>query len=360
MTMFLPEPCTAPQPIFTLRRYLLAVPLNAVFAAAWTAISGHSYGHSFVFSQCIGLLVLTASLLCGFVPYRLPRYLLRITSIAAGVVGGMCMAALILGLPVAAVLSMPPAGWRLVGGFSIAASLLSFAIIWWREREERQAAELREQAANAEARRLAAERASAAAQLTALQAQIEPHFLFNTLANLRSLIGRDPELARQLLDRLIEWLRATLKASRQGETTLGQEFDLLAAYLDIQRIRMGGRLEVDVAIDPALRDMHLPPLLLQPLVENAITHGVEPKAGTVRVALKGETAEDGVVLSVTDTGAGFGATPSQGTGVGLENVHARLATLYGSAARLSIESPVEGGVRAVIRIPRTSLAGGHA
>lgn len=339
------------------RELAIAIPLNAIFAAAWSLISGHPYLQSLVFSECIGLLAFTGTKASELIPNPLPRWLSRIVTLIVAILGGLTLSALILGVPVAAVLDMTPARWQLVAGFSAAACTLSFGLFWLRERDERRAAELRAQAADAESRRLAAEQARAAAQLAALQAQIEPHFLFNTLANLRSLIGRDPELARTLLDRLIEWLRATLQSSRNGDTTLGQEIDLLAAYLDIQRIRMGGRLDVAVSIAPALRPLRLPPLLLQPLVENAITHGVECKPGAVRIALSAEQQGDEVLLSVADTGAGFGASPRHGTGVGLENVRGRLASQYGSAAALSIESPAEGGVRAVIRLPAARLSG---
>ncbi len=346
------KPCTQnPVPP---RHYLKEVPLllvfNTVFAALWTTVSGSGFREALLYSQCIGGLCYLSSIPIRYIRYPALKFAWGIAGGALGVVGGLMLATALRGYPATAALTQSPYAWRLTFGFSAIAFAVCFAFFWWREVAERRSAELATRAAQADFARTEAERAAASAQLAALQAQIEPHFLFNTLANLRSLIGRDPELARTLLDRLIEWLRATLQASRTPHMTLAAEFDLLSAYLDIQRIRMGGRLTFEIHIDQALRELPLPPLLLQPLVENAIAHGIEQKAGPAHIALLAEHHNGWVRLSVTDDGVGLGASTMHGTGLGLENVQARLASCFGDDARLSVEGAPAGGVCASIEI----------
>jgi signal transduction histidine kinase len=196
-----------------------------------------------------------------------------------------------------------------------------------RERQHARAAELERQALDA--------------QLRSLQAQIEPHFLFNTLANVVSLIDTAPADARRMLEKLIALLRQSLAASRAEQVSLGQETDLLRAYLDILSIRMGQRLSYEIDVPEELRGQRVLPLLVQPLVENAIQHGLEPKVegGTVRV----RAWSDGraLALEVSDDGLGFGSV-TRGGGVGLANLRQRLAAHYGERGRLSIEDAAPG------------------
>jgi sensor histidine kinase YesM len=203
----------------------------------------------------------------------------------------------------------------------------------------------------AELRKLEAERSSLEAQLKMLQAQIEPHFLFNTLANVTALIGADPALARRLLDRLIIYLRATLARTRAGQTTFADEIGLLRAYLDICRIRMGERLSYTFDVPENLLARPFPPMLLQPLVENAVKHGLEPKlaAGEVRISASNSRAR--LHIAVADNGVGLGAANMSGSGTGIANVRARLAALYGDAAALVLEQNPDGGVTARLDLP---------
>ncbi|WP_034639997.1 sensor histidine kinase [Chitinilyticum aquatile] len=191
--------------------------------------------------------------------------------------------------------------------------------------------------------------AETAAQLAMLQAQIEPHFLFNTLANVQSLIERDPPLARTMLEHLNDYLRATLGRTRSKHTTLGDELALLEALLAIIRIRLGERLNYRIDVPDELRDASLPPLLLQPLVENAIEHGIEPSlaGGTITIAARSDNGR--LQLSVSDTGIGLTAAP--GNGVGLANVRQRLASLYGDAGQLQLHANSPSGVRAELHLP---------
>lgn len=206
----------------------------------------------------------------------------------------------------------------------------------------------RAEAALEKARAEAIERRALQAQLQLLQAQIEPHMLFNTLANLQGLIALDPARAQTMLDQLIVYLRATLSASRAQHTTLEQEFALLESYLGLMSVRMGTRLSFALDLPDALRKRELPPMLLQPLVENAIAHGVEPNVAGGHVRVTARAAGDGVELLVSDNGRGLQAGPGKpGTGLGLSNVRERLNALYGGRAQVSLEAAPQG---AIVRI----------
>jgi sensor histidine kinase YesM len=180
--------------------------------------------------------------------------------------------------------------------------------------------------------------------------------LFNTLANLRALIAVDPERAQEMLDRLIDFLRATLGASRAPLHPLSAEFERLSDYLALMQVRMGERLRVELDLPPGLAGTPVPPLLLQPLVENAIKHGLEPKrgGGLVRVQAVVEGAE--LVLRVVDTGAGPTSSSTAGSRFGLHQVRERLATVYGAAASLTLErGPADtGGTVVTLRWPRAT------
>ena len=209
---------------------------------------------------------------------------------------------------------------------------------------------------HARAQAEAAQRLAAENQLRLLQSQLEPHMLFNTLANLRVLIGLDPPQAQAMLDRLIAFLRATLNASRTAAHPLSTEFERLADYLALMGIRMGSRLQSTLDLPEALRQVPVPPLLLQPLVENAIKHGLEPHVRGGRVEVRARAEGGTLVLSVRDTGAGLReGTPPEGTRFGLVQVRERLSTLHGTHASLELTpaADAEGGTLATIRLPLT-------
>ena len=190
------------------------------------------------------------------------------------------------------------------------------------------------------------------ARLKLLETQLEPHMLFNTLANLRALIGVDPQRAQTMLDHMIAYLRATLNASRATSHSLQAEFDRLQDYLELMAIRMGPRLKFTLDLPGAIAQAKVPSLLLQPLVENAIQHGLEPKVagGEIRVAARREGDE--VVVEVCDTGVGLsGDGPASGKGFGMTQVRERLATLYGERASIAFGSVDAGGCRVTIRYP---------
>ncbi len=207
----------------------------------------------------------------------------------------------------------------------------------------------------ARAEREAQERLLLSTELKLLQAQIEPHFLFNTLSNAIGLIHRDPDTAEKLLLDFSTLLRASLQRTRQKSATLAQEWELLRAYLDIQSTRMEGRLQYSLDPEkleeqPTLARCILPPLLLQPLVENAIQHGIEPLAEGGEVTVTAQCKGDSVVLTVRDNGKGLDShAPSSGTGI--RNIEERLRGLYGDRATLSLQPGVASGVIAQLTLP---------
>lgn len=198
----------------------------------------------------------------------------------------------------------------------------------------------------------AAERDASQARLMLLQSQLEPHMLFNTLANLRALIGVDPAAAQQMLDRLDDFLRSTLLASRSTSHPLAAEFDRLHDYLALMAIRMGPRLAYELRLPDELRALPVPPLLLQPLVENAIRHGLEPRleGGSIEVSAMHDRGL--LMLTVHDTGVGFdvGAPRSEGR-FGLAQVIERVASAYGGRGRVEVESTPGAGATVRILLP---------
>ena len=195
-------------------------------------------------------------------------------------------------------------------------------------------------------------------RLGVLQAQVEPHFLFNTLASVRALVRQDPAQAEATLDALVDFLRATIPKLREDRglhATLGQQLDLCSSYLALMQVRMGGRLTYDVRADEALRAAPFPPSLLITLVENAIKHGIEPRSGPGRIEIDAVRDGDTLRVQVRDDGAGL--QPGLSTGVGLANVREQLAARYGARAAFVLSPAAEGrGVCAEIRVPLGSVA----
>ena len=211
----------------------------------------------------------------------------------------------------------------------------------------------RETIAAKEAAMLAAQRQAAEHQLKLLESQLEPHMLFNTLANLRVLIGIDPPRAQAMLDQLIAFLRATLAGSRAVQHPLRAEFARLADYLALMQVRMGERLQTRFELPDALAELPVPPLLLQPLVENCIKHGLEPAVAGGRIDVGAAREGDELVLRVRDTGGGLSDPSVEGTKFGLVQVRERLAALYGARASLTLTDAgdAEGGTLAILRLP---------
>lgn len=225
-----------------------------------------------------------------------------------------------------------------------------FAAIYYLGEQRR----IAQYAASRQIESLRAERNAADMRLALLQAQVEPHFLFNTLASVRSLIASEPERAAKTIDALAAYLRIALPRIRTTgieEATLGRQIDLCLGYLEIMKVRTAGRVEVHVDASDEVRAMPFPPLILLTLVENAMTHGIEPKPGPGTIEIVAGAADGFLSVSVEDDGRGLqpGTTP----GLGLANIRAQLHDRFGTFARLDIASRAGGGVSARIHIPLT-------
>jgi LytS/YehU family sensor histidine kinase len=187
------------------------------------------------------------------------------------------------------------------------------------------------------------------ARLRMLQAQIEPHFLFNTLASVRRLYQTAPSDGAAMLDHLMRYLEVALPQMRAAASTLEREAALTRSYLEIQRLRMGHRLSFDIDIPQALREASVPPMMLVTLAENAIKHGLAPLPGGGHVGVSATVYGAELQVQVADSGQGF--THSSGGGTGLANIRARLAAMYGDRGRLSLALNTPRGVVATIDVP---------
>lgn len=254
----------------------------------------------------------------------------------------------------------PSVPWRpWLPGFAFAL-LMHLPLRWWRWREERALA-LRLGRAEKTAEVAELQRQVSLAELKALQAQVEPHFLFNALASLQQLIRSQPETAERFLGELHDYLRLALPSLRQPMSSAGQELALARAYLTVMATRLDDRLRFAVQAGAGCEAHALPPLMLLTLVENAVRHGIEPLPGGGRIDVEARRDGERFVLEVRDDGAGLhaGAAASAqqpGQGLGLANLRDRLAGLYGGAAHLRVQQRAEGGVRARIELPWTPPA----
>jgi len=354
-------PDTPFRPQSRLRRFAIDLGITELFSVVIAIFVTYvmriydSFFVNLVISLCVGTLAVTfidggrLLLWNGGKPPRLPFFLLLLVSIPAAQYLGSEIASLILDIPAQNITEVRQknASSLLVGTLLACVSITWF--FWSRSRLELLAAE-----AEAEKARAAAiEKQALQAQLQMLQAQIEPHMLFNTLANLQGLIAVDTQRAQHMLDQLIQYLRATLSSSRSEKTTLGQEFALMDAYLGLMTVRMGARLSYALHLPEELRALAVPPMLLQPLVENAIRHGLEPKVDGGHIDVR--AARDGgtLTLTVADNGLGLDAAPADAGGmrVGVANTRERLQALYGERAAFSLAPNTPQGVIAQITIP---------
>jgi signal transduction histidine kinase len=218
---------------------------------------------------------------------------------------------------------------------SVVMCVIAFNQHWWRQGREE---ELRELALSS--------------QLAALRAQVNPHFLFNSLNSIAQLISTDPAKAEECVEKLGEIYRYVLRRAHVDMVPLEDELRVVEAYLDIERARFGDSLSVEAEIEDAARAVLLPSLILQPLVENAVKHGISPKVGGGRVTIQAHCVDGDLCLAVRDTGVGVRGGSVFSRGVGLSNVRERLINLYGAAYEPVVESGGEGGTSVFLRVPR--------
>ena len=341
-------------PTAVIRHALMAAALNTLIAAAITAVLGESFAVNLLYSQLIGLSIWV--LIDG------GRWLLRPATGWPGVPG---MAALVVigvlaGYAIGSTLGNVALGRTALHGLErfpratlgfVLMSLAAGGILAYIFTS-------REMLARARLAQEESQRQASEARLRLLETQLEPHMLFNTLANLRALIGVDPARAQAMLDHLNAYLRATLAGSRATTHALASEFERLDDYLQLMAVRMGPRLRRTLDLPASLRDQPVPTLLLQPLVENAIRHGLEPRVEGGEVIVRARAQDAQLVLEVSDTGVGFDPAPPPAThdghGFGLAQVRERLATAYGAAGVLQIESRTTGGTTVRVALPLTA------
>ncbi len=317
--------------------------------------------YAYVIGSSIWLL---AKLLDKLVATWLSPWLIQLTAVCCGLWLGFQLVD-ILGLPAANVswsaltslhwqqlLQSPD--WRsllvtlLICSAAAGFFLLRYQSLQYRaalEQEKRQRAELQQ--------------AETSAQLKLLQAQIEPHFLFNTLANVQGLITANPAQAKHMLEQLNIYLRASLQRTRRQMVTLADELELVEALIGIARIRLGERFSYSLQIPAELTSLPLPPLLLQPLVENALRHGIEPMLAGAELQIIGWQQQGICYLQVKDNGPGLpvgGNQTANSGGVGLLNVRQRLHQLYGATGRLHLSTGPQGGFIAELQLPLHHIA----
>jgi signal transduction histidine kinase len=338
----------------TLRLLLVSTLFWALAAAllSWAAPDLDSFGRILLFTESTG-----TAIVVGFLPLRRATWFVRLPAVARFLLIGGVLIPAGYGIGHALAFTLLGEQMRLVseGPDRMVPALFTllyagFGIYYLYAREQL----VSEAAARSQAQLLAAE-----SELRLLRAQIEPHMLFNTLANLRSLIDDDSHKAQAMVDLLIVYLRSALSASRTDAVTLRSEFSQLRAYLEIMSLRMGPRLTYRLDLPGALEQISVPPMLLQPLVENAIKHGLEPNVGAGSVEVMAHQTPAGIEISVVDSGLGLSPESAgqpcgdAGTGsYGLLHVRERLRAVYGPLATLTLAAQEPQGVCATVRIPQ--------
>ncbi|MGZ5034317.1 MAG: sensor histidine kinase [Usitatibacter sp.] len=321
----------------------------AAGAVVWLFIN--TYLDLLVTALCVGYTsMLLFTIATNLRQARFPREAMQVLAIVAGSILGTIVAGFVKGRSISTMFNERLSGVAISMGLGIGFGCVVFAAILLRERHARDQARIH----RAEAERHHLEKNMLEAKLAVMQAQVEPHFLFNTLANVQHLVETDPAAAARMLDSLIQYLRAALPQMREAATNLGREVDMARAFLEIHRVRMGSRLDFAIEVPEALMCRAFPPMMLISLVENAIKHGVDPCCECGSILIRAEESGGRLKVSVTDTGEGI--TPKKGGGVGLTNIRERLKALYGASAKLVLEENAPHGVVASIEVPAGSAA----
>jgi len=314
------------------RAYAFAALFSTCIALVLWQLEVDSLRNNIIVSLCIGLSICSMYLVFGNVGNgRSVSIVASVLISAIGIGLGLLLAGLLLQSDALFYFRVASSALLLAGFFGAIGSVIALSYL---RLIEVQAELTRTAAREAEQAKLATQ-----AQLGLLQAQIEPHFLFNTLSNIHSLIEHRPDDAKKTLENLTTLLRRSLERTREQSITLKEEVDILRAYLDIQKIRMGHRLSYEIDVPAELDSTMLPPLLLQPLVENAVIHGLNSEKGG-HVSIQATKQDKALMISVSDNGIGLDRPLGQlkkteNTGIGISNIRERLSTLYGEDANLS-------------------------
>jgi sensor histidine kinase YesM len=340
----------------TLRRLGASLVLNALIntaiAVLLTAIKfGQGFQKNLIISQCIGFSIYGANMavvpLFGRMKRASAQVAIIIAAVLLGAVAGSIVGAFAVGMRPSALFGERFPFFSQVVLLGILFGVLVSYVFISLERisEER-------------LQRIETEKAAMEAELRLLQSQMEPHFLFNTLANVRGLIDTDPRRAGEMLETFVAFLRTSLRTGRERTVPLTQELDVVKSYLGLYAMRMGERLRYTIDLPEALRNVRIPPLLVQPLVENAVKHGLEPAVDGGDVAVAAERADNTIRIRVADSGVGI-REKAGGSGIGLENVRRRLAIMYGERARLLMEEREPRGVIVTIEVPDEAAENHH-
>ncbi len=328
------------------RRVAAVTALCAVASGSIVWLFSNTYGDLLVSALCVGYTSMLLFTIAGNIRQaRLPREAMQVLAVVAGSFLGTLVAGFVKGRSLTHMFTERLAGVTVTMGLGIGFGCVVVAGMLLRERHARDQARI----LRTEAERHQLEKSVLEARLQLMQAQVEPHFLFNTLANVQHLVETDPPAAARVLASLIHYLRAALPQMREGATNLGREIDMARAFLEIHRVRMGSRLDFAIDVPDPLKVRPFPPMMLISLVENAIKHGVDPCCESGRVVIRAEEAGGRLRVSVADTGEGI--VPDRGGGVGLANIRERLKALYGASARLVLEENAPHGVVASIEVP---------
>ena len=333
----------------TLRRVFAVSAICVAFAAACVWFFLNTFWDLLVSALCVGYTSMVLFTIAGNLRQsRLRREHMQVLAIVAGSFLGTVLAGVVKGRDLTQMFTEKLSGVSITMGLGVGIGCVVVAGLLLREKHARDEARLLQ----AEAERHRLEKSFLEARLQLMQAQVEPHFLFNTLANVQHLVETDPAAAGRMLQSLIDYLRAALPQMRESTTSLGREIDMARAFLEINRVRMGSRLDFAIHVPDDLKCKPFPPMMLISLVENAVKHGVDPCCECGSITIRASEAEGRLKVSVADTGEGI--RPRKGTGVGLANIRDRLKALHGTAARLVLEENAPRGVVASIEVPASS------
>ncbi len=336
-------------PIRIWQEVLLLFIFNTLIAAFLTLAQHENFIKNLIFSQSIGISIyLCIKLIIHSRAAKKGNLISQLIGVPVGGVIGIVAGALLSQTPLSDLLDFRQNELILLLGAAIVFGTAISYFFLSRHRLHAQQLELHAQAQQ----HSEYQKNLMQSQLRLLQAQIEPHFLFNALANVVSLIDAEPEKAKQVIQQLSDFLRISLQRTRDNNNTVADEINLLRAYLGIQQVRMGDRLQFSIECESALLMKPLSPLLVQPLVENAIKHGLENTVSGGRVKIKFKQQQNQLLISVIDSGQGV-VQPCK-HGMGLNNIRERLKTLYGNSARMTLSENDSGGVKACLTVPLTS------
>ena len=332
-----------------IKSLLITALFNTFIALFLTQLEyGKGFAINFIFSQCLGLSICT-SIMAGHLFLKnataLQHFFMILITMTLGATFGSLLGILFAGLPVTEIFQGRPALlFQLIFIGIVFGSIITY-FFFSQERISQARAEMQEE----QIKRLDSEKIALETHLKMLQAQIEPHFLFNSLSTVLSLMETDKEKAARMLTDLTQYLRVSLSKTRAENTTIGQEMEMARAYLDIYKIRMGDRLQYHIQSENGLKEKAIPPMLVQPLLENAVKHGLENNVEGGLITITTNSDHRKIRIAVADTGKGLGETSD--AGFGLMNIRERLHSLYGQEGKLILEENRPKGLKVTIEIP---------